>query len=157
MSHNSMEVRKAISIIAIAICLSCTNAVAADLSAVMSIDKTAQLASDRLYVLITGTYTCGPLEQPQPTVGSTYSEMSGSLRQASGREIAESQFYYQPLCDGQTHSFEVGVQPENIPWHGGNARVQGSIYVQQCDEFYECDTAQGETNVQIKIQGGGSK
>src|SRR5262245_18739939 len=119
--------------------------VAADVSAVIATDKSAQIAPDRLYALVTVNYSCGPLPQPQPTQGATFATVDGTLSEASGRNIAQGEFHFVPVCDGESQQFAIGVQPSNIPWHGGNARADAKLFVQECDQFFVCDSAEAQS------------
>ena len=127
-------------------------AVADPLRAAITIDPIANLSSDHLVVTMSGTYSCGPL--PQPQEGSNFAFVTGSLAQASGREIATGSLGFQPLCDDQLHPFELGVHAGNIPWHGGKARVTATLSVQLC-EFFPCETASSSLDQQISVRGGG--
>ena len=133
----------------------CPQVFAEDLSATISVDPVAFKSNDKLLVTISGTYSCGPIPQPQGP-GSTFANFSGSLSQASGRNITQGGFGMQPLCDGQIQEFETGVHPDYIPWHGGKARVIAFIFVQKCDQFYDCENVNISIDEQVSIRGGGN-
>jgi len=123
------------------------------ISAVFFVDRSATKATDRVVITLTGTYTCGPLPQPQPTQGSTFAGVNGSVSQAAGRDIAEGGFAFTPICDAVEHTFQTNVQADNIPWHGGPARVRASLFVQLCDEFSNCQQVNSAVDMQISIRG----
>jgi hypothetical protein len=123
------------------------------ISAAFSVDGTAIMATDRLVITLTGTYTCGPLPQPQPPQGGTFAGVQGSVGQAAGRDIAEGGFGFTPICDAVEHTFQANVQAGNIPWHGGKARVRANLFVQLCDEFFNCQQATSAVDKQISIRG----
>ena len=123
------------------------------ISAALSVDRTATMATDRLVITLTGRYTCGPLPQPQPPTGSTFAGVQGSLSQAAGRDIAEGGFAFTPICDEVEHTFQTNVLSDNIPWHGGNARVRANLFVQLCDEFFNCQQATSAVDMHISIRG----
>ncbi|HEY2989413.1 MAG TPA: hypothetical protein VGL11_16895 [Candidatus Binatia bacterium] len=133
--------------------LSATPARAA-LSASLTIDPVATRTTDRLVVIVTGSYTCGPVPQPQPNEGSNFADIFVSVEQASGRSIAQGENGVFAVCDGNPQTFEISIHSENIPWHGGQARAIGALFVQQCDEFFNCESARSDVDVQIKLQGG---
>ena len=54
------------------------------ISAAVAIDRVATMSTDRLVITLTGRYTCGPLPQPQPTLGATFASASGQVSQAAG-------------------------------------------------------------------------
>ena len=115
------------------------------LSASITFDRIASLSTDRLNVTLTGHYLCGPIPQP------TFTTFSGALSQASGRQVASTIFSVLTTCDGTDHAFQVDVPASNIPWHGGLARVTGSLFVQDCSVF-PCETAQANVNLQVKLR-----
>ena len=123
------------------------------ISAVFSVDPVATKATDRLVITLTGRYTCGPLPQPQPTQGSTFAGVNGQVSQAAGRDIAEGGFAFTPVCDAVEHVFQANVQTGNIPWHGGPARVRASLFVQLCDEFFNCQQVNAAVDMQVSIRG----
>ncbi len=128
------------------------SAMADPLSAALTIDPIANLSSDHLVVTLSGTYRCGPL--PQPQGGFNFAFVMGALAQASGREIAGAALSFEPLCDDLAHPFELGVHAQNIPWHGGKARLTANLSVQSCQNF-PCETASSSVDQQISIRGGG--
>jgi len=132
-----------------------SNGMAEGLTASINVNPVATLATDHLVVIITGTYSCGPIPQPQPPSGPTYADANGVIRQASGKSIAEASFYFNPICDGTTQDFETIANASTMPLHGGKARVEASIWLQYCDESYNCEHVSDSENKQIKIQGGG--
>ena len=117
----------------------------AALSASITFDNVASLTTDHLNVTLTGHYTCGPVPP-----GSGIFPFSGALSQASGRQVASTIFSVLTTCDGTEHAFQTDVPATNIPWHGGKARVTGSLFVQDCSVF-PCDTAQANVNVQVRL------
>jgi len=121
----------------------------------ISIDAVAAMSNDRLDITVSGRYTCGPLPQPQPPyLGPSFASVSGSVDQASGRDVAQGQLFFEPICDGLEHTFEVAVPASIIPWHGGPARVRAMITVQRCDPSFDCEQATGTVDAQIKVRGG---
>lgn len=132
--------------------LSSDYAYADSLSAAISIDSTGVLSSDHLVVTISGTYRCGPL--PQPQGGMSFATFSCNLSQASGREIATGTVGFDPVCDDQVHPIELPVHAQNIPWHGGKARVMANLNVQSCGT-YPCETVSSTVDKGISIKGGG--
>ena len=130
-----------------------THAQSPSLSATITVDRIAVVSTDRLVVTLTGTYTCGPLPQPQPTIGATFAGAQGQLTQAAGRAITEGGFAFTPVCDLNLHNFQTSVHAENMPWHGGPARVRVTLNVQECDEFFNCQFASATADVQINIRG----
>jgi uncharacterized protein DUF6299 len=117
----------------------------AQISASIAFDRTGDVSTDRLNVTLTGHYTCGPISE------SGFGSFSGALAQAAGRQVAETIFGIQTVCDGTQHSFQVDVPASNIPWHGGPARITGSLFVQDCSVF-PCESAQSTVNVQVKLR-----
>lgn len=132
-------------------------AFASSISATISVDSKAKLSTDRLQVVVSGTYTCGPLPQPQPNFGATFATAGFTLLQASGREVAVSQMgFFGPLCDGSPQTFQTAMIAGSLPWHGGPARLTGSLNVQLCDQFgNNCEFANAVINTQVQISGGG--
>ncbi len=121
----------------------------------ISINAVAALSHDRLNITVSGSCTCGPLPQPQPPyLGASFASVSGSVDQASGREVIQGQLFFEPNCDGLEHTFEVAVPASITPWHGGLARVRAMITVQRCDPFFDCEQATGTVDAQIKVRGG---
>jgi len=118
------------------------------LTASITFDRRAVRSTDRLNVTLTGNYTCGPLADQG---GSGFGEFSGALSQAAGRQVASTIFGVAPTCDGFAHAFQADVPASNIPWHGGQARVTGSMFVQDCSVF-PCETASATVNAQISIR-----
>ncbi len=121
------------------------------LTAVLSIDPVAVKSTDRLNVTLTGRYICGPLPQPQPTIGATFASISGTVSQASGRQIGSNMFSVTPTCDMTERTFEASVAASNLPWHGGLGRARVMLNVQNC-ENYPCDIATASQDVQIHIR-----
>lgn len=120
------------------------------LTASIAFDPAAMLSNDRINVTLTGRYTCGPLRAAEPGSG-TFAGFSGSLLRASGRQVASTIFGLQLTCDGTEKAFQVDVPALEIPWHGGPARVRGSLTVQDCTS-YPCDTTQVNVNTQVKLR-----
>ncbi len=123
------------------------------ISAAVAIDRVATMSTDRLVITLTGRYTCGPLPQPQPTLGGTFASASGQVSQAAGRDIAQGGFGFTPLCDALEHTFQANVLAGNIPWHGGPARARLNVFVQLCDEFFNCQQASATADMQVNVQG----
>jgi len=123
------------------------------ISAAVTVDRVATLSTDRLVITLTGRYTCGPLPQPQPTLGSTFAGATGQVSQAAGRDIAEGGFGFTPICDALEHTFQANVLAGNIPWHGGPARARVNVFVQLCDEFFNCQQANATADMQISVRG----
>ena len=100
----------------------------AQLSATLATDNTAGRTTDRLEIILTGSYTCGPLPAPEVT---GFANISGNVSQASGRLIASGFFFVDvsTTCDTAQHTFQVRVPTGNIPWHGGLARVMATLFV----------------------------
>ena len=122
------------------------------LSVTLSVDGGASLTTDRLAVIVTGTYSCAPLNAPGD---SDFSSISARVRQASGRVVNQGFGFVSPICDGQLRTFQAPVSEELLmPWHGGLARVNADIDVQDCDEFFTCEFARTSVERQIKISGG---
>ena len=144
-----------ICIIALMSMFASAHAIAEPLVASISIDPDAIVTSDRLLVTIHGTYACGPV--PSGPAGANYADIDGAVSQAAGRDITRGSFFLRPdvVCDGLPQAFEASVVASSLPFHGGLARANASLYVERCDEFFNCETARSETNVQIKIKGGG--
>jgi hypothetical protein len=53
------------------------------------------------------------------------------------------------------HELQLTVLASAFPWRGGQARAIAQLFVQQCDEFFNCEQVTGSTNVKIRIRGGG--
>jgi len=123
------------------------------ISATFSVDPVATKSTDRLVVTLTGKYTCGPLPQPQPPIGATFAGAEGQLNEAAGRDIAEGGFAFTPTCDAVEHTFQANVLSNNIPWHGGQARVRADLFVQLCDQFGNCQQVRASVDMQISIRG----
>ncbi|HEY6946203.1 MAG TPA: hypothetical protein VI431_13775 [Candidatus Acidoferrum sp.] len=123
------------------------------ISAVVAVDNVAIMSTDRLVITLTGRYTCGPLPQPQPTLGATFATASGQVSQADGRDIGQGGFGFIPICDASEHTFQANVQAGNIPWHGGLARARITLFVQLCDQFFNCQQATATADTQISIRG----
>ena len=119
-----------------------------------SIDAGARLTSDRLVVIVTGTYICGPADvTPNPT--GDFTGISIRVRQASGRVVNQGTGFANAICDAQLRTFEVPATDDLlVPWHGGLARVDASIFMQDCDESFNCHIANASAERQIKISGG---
>jgi len=79
------------------------------ISATFIVDPVATMTTDRLALILTGRYTCGPLPQPQPTQGSTFAGVQGHVSQAAGRDIAEGGFGFTPVCDAVEHTFQINI------------------------------------------------
>ena len=126
----------------------------ASITATISVNSQAILSSDRIQVIVSGTYTCGPLPQPQPTLGATFAFADFSLSQAAGRDVAQALGGFAALCDGLPQVFQAPIFATTIPWHGGKARLVGSLYVQLCDEFFNCEFANASINTAVRISGG---
>jgi len=77
-------------------------------SAPFIVDPVATMTTDRLALVLTGRYTCGP-PQPQPTQGSTFAGVQGQVSQAAGRDIAEGGFGFTPVCDAVEHTFQINI------------------------------------------------
>lgn len=125
------------------------------ISATFIVDPVANMTTDRLAITLTGRYTCGPLPQPQPSQGSTFAGVQGQVSQAAGRDIAEGGFGFTPVCDAVEHAFQTNVGAGNIPWRGGLARVRASLFVQLCDEFFNCQQVSAAVDMKISVRGGG--
>lgn len=127
---------------------------ASGLIATMTVNPTAALSSDRIQLVVSGTYTCGPLPQPQTNVGSTFAFGNLTVFQANGRNVAQAQGGFSAVCDGNPQTFQAPVIAQTMPWHGGKARVVGNLHVQLCDDPYgnECETANSDVNTQIGIR-----
>lgn len=123
------------------------------ISAVVAVDSVATMSTDRLVITLTGRYTCGPLPQPQPTLGATFATASGQVSQADGRDIGQGGFGFIPTCDAAEHAFQTNVLAGNIPWHGGPARARVTLFVQLCDQFFNCQQANATADTQISIRG----
>ncbi len=126
------------------------------LSASIMVDRSATMTTDRLVVIVTGSYSCGPLPQPQPMFGTTFADAGGSVQQASGRTITNGEFGFIPLCDGAQHTYRAQAFASNMPWHGGLARASVNLHVVLCcDESGNQEFADASVNAGITIQGGG--
>ena len=103
----------------------------AQLSANLAINNTARVSTDHIEVTVTGKYTCGPL--PAPEI-SGFATINVNVVHASGRLLAMgfSGIDVSTTCDDVQHTFTVNVPTSNIPWHGGLARVMGSLIVSDC-------------------------
>ncbi len=123
------------------------------ISAAVAVDGVAAVSTDRLVITLTGRYTCGPLPQPQPTLGATFATAMGQVSQAAGRAIAEGGFGFTPICDALEHTFQANVLATNIPWHGGPARARVNLFVQLCDQFFNCQQASATADMQISVRG----
>ena len=123
------------------------------ISATVAVDNVATMSTDRLEITLTGRYTCGPLPQPQPTLGATFATASGQVSQADGRTIGQGGFGFIPTCDASEHTFQANVQAGNIPWHGGLARARVTLFVQLCDQFFNCQQANATADTQITVRG----
>lgn len=102
----------------------------AQLTATLAINN-ATITKDRLEVIVTGTYTCGPLPAPEIT---GFASISGEVVQASARGFAIGFFGVDvsTTCDGVQHTFTANALTANIPFHGGLARVIGSLFIADC-------------------------
>ena len=123
------------------------------ISATVAVDNVATMSTDRLVITLTGRYSCGPLPQPQPTLGATFATASGQVSQADGRDIAQGGFGFIPTCDASEHTFQANVLAGNIPWHGGLARARVTLFVQLCDQFFNCQQANATADTQISFRG----
>ncbi len=148
-----------VGVTAVIIALTIGHAGASHLSASLAIDPTANLSTDRIVVTVHGTYTCGPILPEVPFPGTDFGNLFVDVRQASGQSITEGfgnlSTFSTLICDGALHPFQVLVPASEIPWHGGLARVNASISVQDCDQFFQCENASSTVDAQLKIQGGG--
>ena len=140
---------------ALAACLLMSAACFADdLVATITVNRTGALDSERIQLVISGTYTCGPLAQPQGP-GYNWGSLGIHVLQANGRQVGESWGGVNPLCDGNPQSFQAPVLAETIPWHGGKVRVIGQLEVQRCDPGYpysgDCEHATSEANLQVNV------
>jgi hypothetical protein len=124
----------------------------ADPIAFITVDPSAIKSTDRLAVLVSGTYTCGPLD---PEASDVFAGVE--LTQASGREINRGFGTIEnPICDGQPQEFESLVTPyyySGSPWHGGSARAEGFLDIFIFDPC--CEDLRASSNSQVKIRGGG--
>ena len=141
-----MNRRSVVAVVGLIVLFAAGQAFGQTLSASITFDRVASLSTDRLNVTLTGHYTCGPLP---PDSGIT--TFSGALSQASGRQVASTIFSVLTTCDATDHAFQSDVPASNIPWHGGLARVTGSLFVQDCSVF-PCETAQANVNVQVRLR-----
>lgn len=123
------------------------------LSVSLTVDPTATLSTDRIVVTVRGTVTCGPLLPPD-IPGLDFGNIFLVMRQASGRSITQGLGFFEPLCDGTSERFESLVPADQMPWHGGLARVNASANVQDCNEFFQCENAFSTVDTQIKVRGG---
>jgi len=97
----------------------------------MTIPQSADLTA-KVLVTVPVTVACGPYDLP------TSSSLSYVLEQASGRDIAQSSAFLggfgQPLftCDGAPHVYPISMMadPAGAPFHGGNAVIAATAYVQ---------------------------
>lgn len=141
-------------LVATALFMSSIPAAFASITATISVDSRASLSPDRIQVIVSGTYTCGPLPQPQPNIGATFAFGDFNLSQAAGRDVAQALGGFAALCDGLPQVFQVPIFATTIPWHGGKARLVGNLYVQLCDEFFNCEFANASINTAVRISGG---
>jgi hypothetical protein len=125
------------------------------LTAQIALSPSAQMTTDHVVLTLAGTYLCGPLPQPQPTIGGTFAGLNATVWQAQGRDLAQGTSGITPVCDGAVHEFQLTVLASAFPWRGGQARAIAQLFVQQCDEFFNCEQVTGSTNVKIQIRGGG--
>ena len=103
----------------------------AQLSANLAINNHATLTRDHIEVILAGTYTCGPLPAPEVT---GFAGIGVNVLQASARQIAFGGSFLDvaTTCDAVQHTFTLNIPAGNIPWHGGLARVMGSLMVEDC-------------------------
>lgn len=100
----------------------------AQLSATLAIDNTASRTRDRIEVIVTGSYTCGPLPAPEVT---GFASIGLTVVQSSGRQIAFGSSFLDvsTTCDTVQHPLQISVPASNIPWHGGLGRVMATLSV----------------------------
>lgn len=125
------------------------------LNATLNVDPDASVTTDRLVVFVTGTYTCGPLDiTPNPQ--GDFTAISVVVRQASGRDVNQGFGFAPVTCDDTLRTFQAPATDQIlVPWHGGQARVNATLSMQDCDEFFiDCHLLNISEERQIKIKGG---
>ena len=128
---------------------------ASHLSASFAFNRSADKSTDRIVLTVRGTYECGPLPQPQPPSGATFASINVVVVQAQGRDIARGESSLTPICDAVPRDFTLQILATEFPWHGGQARAIGTLFIQECDEAFNCEQVSANANVQIRISGGG--
>ena len=115
----------------LALALTSSGQASAQLTATLAIDNTATITRDRIEVIVTGRYSCSPI--PSEDLGG-FAGINGNVIEASARQTAFGSFFLDvtTTCDGVEHTFTVNVPTNFIPWHGGLARVMGSIFASDC-------------------------
>jgi hypothetical protein len=142
-----MKGRKLVTAAALAIALISVPAEADHLFASLTIDPDASRSPEHLVITVTGTYTCGPT--------STYENAQIEVTQAVGGKIIRGVSGFQPQCDGTLQTYEVNVAAENRAWKGGRARARGTLYIQDCNEFF-CEDTFADASTSIRLGGGSS-
>jgi hypothetical protein len=122
------------------------------LSASLTLDSVALRSTDRLVVTVTGTYTCGPIVVDDPN--SDFGTLEIFVSQAAGQSITRGSGGRLLQCDGNSQEFEVLVFANDRPWHGGQARASGSVFVQDCTTEFQCDNAGASAEGPIHVRGG---
>jgi hypothetical protein len=81
--------------------------------------------SARVLVTVPVTFSCGPYDQFQGTMGA-----SVTVEQASGNQIATGTgAITNVVCDGTPHLQQVGVLATSRPFHGGQAVASAFLSV----------------------------